>query len=466
MRQTIDTAPRSGEFVIIVDEADGHFEVAQWSKSEEWLREDGSSSKVRPTHWSPIAGTKRQPFNLDANRHLNTPLSVVTPNPTPPKLSNDDLAPRVADAPAIVPAAEVPAATETAQEAPNHRMRWATPMVAAGVGGLLIGLVVQPRFVDRLASYPALQNIYGKYVDLGRAGTANNLGNTSVEAQSYPETKGRLDALTSELAEARRYVDTLNLELREQTAKVQSLEQNIEKERAGTASLSNELATARRELQANLSKQNEEAAEEVQIAHSTTAALQRSFQEEHRRVALLENELAAARRDIEAKAKLAADELAKLTTTSKATISELRQSLQKEQYKGTRLGEALKRNNEARRLDNQNVQTSPSASQQRTAPPPPSPAQNGPEAERLTARAKAFLVQGNIASARGLLERAVEMGNADASFALAETYDPRILSSWRTYGITGDESKARDLYAKAAAGGVQQAKDRIESLRQ
>jgi hypothetical protein len=58
------------------------------------------------------------------------------------------------------------------------------------------------------------------------------------------------------------------------------------------------------------------------------------------------------------------------------------------------------------------------------------------------------------------------MGSAEASFALAETYDPRILSSWGTYGTRGDLSKARELYAKALAGGIQQAKDRFDALRQ
>jgi len=55
---------------------------------------------------------------------------------------------------------------------------------------------------------------------------------------------------------------------------------------------------------------------------------------------------------------------------------------------------------------------------------------------------------------------------ARAAIALAETYDPRILSSWGTYGTRGDTSKARELYAKALAGGIQQAKDRFDALRQ
>jgi hypothetical protein len=58
------------------------------------------------------------------------------------------------------------------------------------------------------------------------------------------------------------------------------------------------------------------------------------------------------------------------------------------------------------------------------------------------------------------------MGSAKASFALAETYDPRILSSWGTYGTRGDAAKAREFYAKATVGGIQEAKDRLNALRQ
>jgi hypothetical protein len=56
--------------------------------------------------------------------------------------------------------------------------------------------------------------------------------------------------------------------------------------------------------------------------------------------------------------------------------------------------------------------------------------QGGPEAKRLVARASALLSQGDIGAARAMLERAVETGSAQASFMLAETYDPGIVSAW------------------------------------
>jgi curved DNA-binding protein CbpA len=92
-------------------------------------------------------------------------------------------------------------------------------------------------------------------------------------------------------------------------------------------------------------------------------------------------------------------------------------------------------------------------------------APGNPEAARLMARAQVLLGQGNIGVARRVLERAAEMGSAPALFTLAETYDPAILSAWGTLGTQGDVGKAQELYAKAFASGVRQAKDRLNTLR-
>jgi TRAP-type uncharacterized transport system substrate-binding protein len=83
---------------------------------------------------------------------------------------------------------------------------------------------------------------------------------------------------------------------------------------------------------------------------------------------------------------------------------------------------------------------------------------------RLMARASALLAQGNIIAARTVLGRVAETGSARASFTLAETYDPLILPRWGVYGTRGDPTKARELYAKAEAGGIKEAKARFEAL--
>src|SRR5712664_1632077 len=85
--------------------------------------------------------------------------------------------------------------------------------------------------------------------------------------------------------------------------------------------------------------------------------------------------------------------------------------------------------------------------------------------QRLLARAKTFLRQADISGARLLLEHALERGSARAAFMLAETYDARVLQSWRARGISGDVTKARELYERAEAGGIEDAKERIETLK-
>jgi hypothetical protein len=108
------------------------------------------------------------------------------------------------------------------------------------------------------------------------------------------------------------------------------------------------------------------------------------------------------------------------------------------------------------------VNHAPAAAARSNTTPDP---QSAAEVTRLVARASLLLNQGDIGSARIVLERAAETGNAQASFALAETYDPLILRKWGAYGTLGDAAKARDLYASAQAGGVKEAKERFDALR-
>ena len=85
--------------------------------------------------------------------------------------------------------------------------------------------------------------------------------------------------------------------------------------------------------------------------------------------------------------------------------------------------------------------------------------------QKLLARANALLRQSDISSARQLLELALARGSARAAFMLAETYDPPVLESWRARGVTGDPARARDLYQRAKAGGIDDADERIKALR-
>jgi hypothetical protein len=69
---------------------------------------------------------------------------------------------------------------------------------------------------------------------------------------------------------------------------------------------------------------------------------------------------------------------------------------------------------------------------------------------RLLERAEALLARRDISAARLILERAAESGSRRALFLLARSYDPRVLEELQVFGISGDEAKARELYARAA----------------
>jgi hypothetical protein len=177
------------------------------------------------------------------------------------------------------------------------------------------------------------------------------------------------------------------------------------------------------------------------------------------------SELAGTRRDIEtqaAQSQKAVDEATQQKQAAEATIAELRQSLQQERDRTEAMSRDLA---SVRRTMDERVTvgrsggqpSGPGSTSRETAATEPLKAAEGrgnAEAAKLIAQASALLGQGNIGAARIVLERAVETGNAQATFALAETYDPNVLATWRTRGSRGDATKARDLYAGAYEGGI------------
>ena len=71
---------------------------------------------------------------------------------------------------------------------------------------------------------------------------------------------------------------------------------------------------------------------------------------------------------------------------------------------------------------------------------------------------------GNVASARLVLGRAANAGNAQAAMTLGMTYDPRVLAELGVLGSVPDASQARAWYQKAADLGSIEAQRRIDQL--
>jgi len=288
--------------------------------------------------------------------------------------------------------------------------------------------------------------------------------------QSLDEEYARQALQWSELAAAQRETESKAAQLRKAKEEIGQLRQtaagdrgqDLQRERGKSAALAEDAAAARQELAAS------------------TAKHRQTLDDERTRSAAVATELAAARRENETKTtqlRKAIEDMAEFAQTTERTVADLRQSLQRERDRA----EAMAREIEsAQRTITMSVSPTKNVSPEAqprsigkpavmieavaTAQPPATEAQESQEAAKLIALARALLGQGNIGAARIVLERAVEAGSARASFTLAETYDPAILSTWGTYGTRGDATKARELYAKAHAGGIQDAKDRLQRL--
>jgi hypothetical protein len=190
-----------------------------------------------------------------------------------------------------------------------------------------------------------------------------------------------------------------------------------------------------------------------------------ALQQEQDKAERLGAALIAARRELGAQAVVSAEKVAteqerdglqQALQQAEATTAAFAQSLAEQRDRNQQLEQQLA----ARRAE----APAPAPTIETTGDKPAT-ATADPELQRLMSRASLLLAQGDIGAARVVLEHAAESGSASALFALAETFDPAVLSAWGTVGTQGDAARAGELYAKALAGGVTAAKDRLATLR-
>jgi hypothetical protein len=334
--------------------------------------------------------------------------------------------------------------------------------------------------------------------------------------QALQQTQDKAEKLAGELAMTRQEVEAqtavaqaandearLGAERNKRSAEEQS--QALREAQGKVENLATQLAAARREVQSQesaASSAKDEAAGVKEAAERSADEQRRALQQERDRTERLATELAETKSSLETQAKAKAAEEAARDNQ----LAALRQELQKAKAEATVAGEAL----EAERTRTQRVEqqltsiqessggrgsrstaaAAPTVGQPSTAAPSAPEAQTkastgdaaqpansatrtearveqgSPYVVRLLARANLLLDQGNIGAARNMLDRAAEMGSAEALFWLAETYDPLLLSARKTFGTQSDIAKARELYGKALAGGVSEAKFRLEALQQ
>jgi hypothetical protein len=329
------------------------------------------------------------------------------------------------------------------------------------------------------------------------------------------------DAVGRNLAAARREIETQaamvrtvsgeTAQLREDAKRAtEELRQSEQQERERVDALERDLAAVRREVVAQAagwSKVVDDATRLQQASERATTALWHAQQQQHENAEKLAGELATARSDLKAQAAAlsrAGDE----TAWNRQQLTELRHGLQQVEAGAAAYREQLAQE----RVRNQELEQQllarrdgPAGSNRdATAIPPDTsgpthakatdkPAFNAvatsdnvqmptadkqmlmttqasatvapdPELLRLMSRSRMLISQGDIGAARIVLAHAAERGSAQALFALAETFDPLVLSTWRTFGTQSDVAGAQELYGKALTGGVQEAKERSEAL--
>lgn len=86
------------------------------------------------------------------------------------------------------------------------------------------------------------------------------------------------------------------------------------------------------------------------------------------------------------------------------------------------------------------------------------------EVATLMKRGRNLLAEGDIASARLILERLANHGEAEASLLLAGTFDPTELARLHVIGATSDSAQARAWYAKAAEQGSSEGSRRLQQM--
>jgi hypothetical protein len=85
--------------------------------------------------------------------------------------------------------------------------------------------------------------------------------------------------------------------------------------------------------------------------------------------------------------------------------------------------------------------------------------------DELLSKAKHRIESSDIAGARDILLQAPETATSGAmTFLLAETFDPNMLASWQTRGVTANPERARSLYQKARDLGDARAQQRLDWL--
>ena len=86
------------------------------------------------------------------------------------------------------------------------------------------------------------------------------------------------------------------------------------------------------------------------------------------------------------------------------------------------------------------------------------------EIKLLMKQGEQLIAAGDVATARTVLQRAADAGDANAAMALGATYDPNVLARLGVVGVSAEVEKARSWYQKAETLGSADARRRLDLL--
>lgn len=522
MRHAIETAPKDGHCVVIEDDASADCDVGGRSpEAGDWAdgKDDGPIRLTR-THRHPVArGVHFQPHgagSVDADpavkrmwRGFFTPVVTVIAAATlllccvkqvaaePP--AGDGVVAQDAGLPSRDSKTAVPEVLRTvdrqpgppASETPTMREQRAAaapgpdepqptgrnpPEGLAREAALAQELDRARRTIERLEAQlqagPAAEQVLKQereraaiLADHAAAARQELLASTAQHLRALDEERAHSAALASELAMARREIEAQTAQSHQADPDTAPLKQ------ADTANAAQSLEQQRQQMAAALA----DAAAARQELTANTAQLRQALDEERARNGAMASELATAQQvnqKLAVQFRLIGEQTELRRRAYEKDVAALQQALSQERDKAAAGAADLDaaRSAAAARIQPEATTGSPVARQVASATgtaiasPAAPDVPGGSEAVRMIARAAALLGQGDIGAARIVLERAAEMGSPRAVFMLAETYDPNVLSTWKTFGTQGEVARARELYAKAHAGGIREAKERFETL--
>ena len=399
---SIESAPKNGQFIILQDESAVVYEVARWSAEKgDWIQEEGEPIQITPTHWMPLPGASLAVSSQSLSARDGGALWQM------PRLSvyagicaivglaillvasvGNFAGPRENDRTAVGETS--PGVTNNSQPASSRvadRDRDNLGKLTSAAGALVAperpsspssgSEEIRPPGKQIIEQEPqkagiprpdiTLVRTQNETLKMGMAATqtetpaepSQTAQVSAAEKQALEQERQRGEAQVRELVLVREEVEALTARVAAATAarveaeqilqaaqaSVAEQRQALEQERQRRKTLADELALARQEIEALMlrvatSAGQSEPAQILQSAQALAAEQKHALEQERRHSEALASDLASAREEVEA-FKAAERAAAEAVQKAQALASEQKDALEREHQRGDALASDL-----------------------------------------------------------------------------------------------------------------------------